>query len=82
MLEAVEFPARVAHLDAALADMDGDDFSHFLSWFLVGFGGFQLVLFDLSRFLFRICFFYKKDNKPAKELQEAYLCVYSLRAQI
>ena len=27
-LEAVELPARVTNLDASLADVDGDDFSH------------------------------------------------------
>ena len=29
VLEAVQFPARVTHLATGLADMDGDDFSHF-----------------------------------------------------
>ena len=29
MLQAVELPAGIAHLDTGLADMDGDDFTHF-----------------------------------------------------
>jgi len=29
VFEAVEFPAGVTHLDSGLADMNGDDFSHF-----------------------------------------------------
>ena len=28
MLEAVELPAGIAHLDTGLADVDGDDFAH------------------------------------------------------
>ncbi|KAG2891774.1 hypothetical protein PC121_g21876 [Phytophthora cactorum] len=28
MLKTVEFPARIARLDAALAEVDGDDFTH------------------------------------------------------
>ena len=28
MLHAVELPAGIAHLDAGLADMDGDDLTH------------------------------------------------------
>ena len=29
MLEAEEFPAGIAYLDAGLANVDGNDFSHF-----------------------------------------------------
>ena len=29
MLHTVELPAGVAHLDASLADVDGDDLAHF-----------------------------------------------------
>ena len=29
VLKAVELPAGVAHLDASLADVDGDDLAHF-----------------------------------------------------
>ena len=32
VLEAVELPADVAHLDSSLADMDGDAFPHGARW--------------------------------------------------
>jgi len=35
VFEAVELPTGVAHLDSGLADMDGDDFSHFFLGFFV-----------------------------------------------
>jgi hypothetical protein len=34
VFEAVKLPTGVTHLDSGLADMDGDDFSHFFLGFL------------------------------------------------
>ena len=34
MLQAVELPASIAHLDAGLANMDRDDLTHFDAWIL------------------------------------------------
>ena len=45
MLEAEEFPAGISDFDTALADVDGDHFTHVLSF------GKQVVTAWLSKFL-------------------------------